>query len=689
MTKVDRIGIPRTAFCAAALLTACVQLPPGTSGSEPQVESELENVWAPYPMSSEAIAMAAYLRGRLLQVEGRMEEALEEYERVVAMDPRSASAQRALSQVWSGLGDPVRAREHAAAAVELDPTSVELRRELAFTLMATDRSGEASALLEALVAGGDESIDTRLSLLALYLDADEIDEAEKLGRGLVAKNPTEGTSYLALGSVYETEERWQEARKLYRDGVRRVPEDARLYDALARVAQALDRPDEEIELLEKRLEIDSEDPGALARLTELHLSRHDLAAAAKVVERVVTSAPTDLDARVQLGGLYYKLGRSEDAVRTLEPAVTSLSSSGRSPRLLAQARLILGVSYMMIRRLDDAIATFEALVAAPGDSKERFSMARAQLGVLYVRKGRIPEAIEMLSSVEQEPGLDAELLGQTRYFLALAYATGSKDRALAEELLGKVGPQAGTYVDAQLLLSTLLEQEGRFPDALAAVDRAIARRDDIDAQIRRAELMQSSGDPSGAVAWLERLIRKRPKDGFALYYQLGLLHKGSGEDTRAVTAMQQALALEGDNPAALNFIGYEWADQGVRLDEAEKMIRRAVAQRPDDAQIVDSLGWVLYKRGLAQRQAGQENEARESLEGAIVELEHAAALSTIPVIARHLGDAYRTVSRYDEALRSYRRALALGPNDAEQTQIRLEIEALEQRLAGSRSGEPD
>src|SRR5207247_1682915 len=78
---------------------------------------------------------------------------------------------------------------------------------------------------------------------------------------------------------------------------------------------------------------------------------------------------------------------------------------------------------------------------------------------------------------------------------------------------------------------------------------------------------------------------------------------------------------------ALNYLGYTYAEMGVRLDEAEKLIRRALEIEPDDGFYVDSLGWVYYQRGDYRR--------------AVEHLERAVELAgDDPTVAEHLGDAY-------------------------------------------------
>jgi len=99
----------------------------------------------------------------------------------------------------------------------------------------------------------------------------------------------------------------------------------------------------------------------------------------------------------------------------------------------------------------------------------------------------------------------------------------------------------------------------------------------------------------------------------------------------------------------LNYLGYSWVDQGLNLDEAFGMLRKAVQQRPRDGYIVDSLGWAYYR-------LGQYEEAVKLLERA-VELR-----ASDPVINDHLGDAYWRIGRKIEAGFQWNHARDLKPD---------------------------
>ena len=111
----------------------------------------------------------------------------------------------------------------------------------------------------------------------------------------------------------------------------------------------------------------------------------------------------------------------------------------------------------------------------------------------------------------------------------------------------------------------------------------------------------------------------------------------------------------------LNYLGYSWVDQGVHLDEAFKMLRRAVELQPEDGYIVDSLGWAHYK-------LGHYDEAVKLLERAI-ELKPGD-----PVINDHLGDAYWRAGRQLDAHFQWNHARDLNPEKEDLPKILSKID---------------
>ena len=283
--------------------------------------------------------------------------------------------------------------------------------------------------------------------------------------------------------------------------------------------------------------------------------------------------------------------------------------------------------------------------------------------------------------------------------LALIYAR------LALELAPK-------YVLAQLLVAEIAEAEQRLPEALT-VYRSIDRSSPFgwSAQLRAAEVLDQLDRTDEAVSELKRMAAERPDsaqalielgdisrgrnrfadavaayDGavarlepvegryWSLFYSRGIALERSSQWPRAEADFLRALELQKDQPLVLNYLGYSWIEKREHLDQALKMIERAVELRPNDGYIVDSLGWAHF-------QLGDYPQATQYLERAI------ELLPEDPTINDHLGDAYWRSGRLAEARYQWQRALQFQPEADEVKTIDAKLDkGLAAPTASSRGG---
>ena len=105
------------------------------------------------------------------------------------------------------------------------------------------------------------------------------------------------------------------------------------------------------------------------------------------------------------------------------------------------------------------------------------------------------------------------------------------------------------------------------------------------------------------------------------------------------------ISAQPENAAALNALGYTLADQTERYEEAEALIRQAYILQPNEASIVDSMGWIAYRLG--------------KMSEAIEFLQRAWNLENNPEIAAHLGEVLWLEGRKEEATEIWRKGRGL------------------------------
>ena len=224
----------------------------------------------------------------------------------------------------------------------------------------------------------------------------------------------------------------------------------------------------------------------------------------------------------------------------------------------------------------------------------------------------------------------------------------------------------------QLRIASALHELDRKEQAFDLLESLVAQEPDrVQALVQLGNLLRRDEDYARAESAYSRAIERLgppEREDWTLYYARGIAYERTKRWPEAEADFLQALDLEPEQPFVLNYLGYSWVDMGLHLDRARAMLDRAVALRPDDGFIVDSVGWAHYR-------LGEYGEAVDALERA-VELEPGD-----PVINDHLGDAYWRVGRQREARYQWQRALSLEPDDAL-------IETIEQKL-GSGLPPPD
>ena len=181
-----------------------------------------------------------------------------------------------------------------------------------------------------------------------------------------------------------------------------------------------------------------------------------------------------------------------------------------------------------------------------------------------------------------------------------------------------------------------------------------------------ASLYQKVDRNEDARKIFEKAITLFPDD-HQILFEYGIFLDKTGDQKGALATMQKVLELNPDDPYALNYIGYTWADKGIRLDQAEEYLKKAVQQLPKDGFVRDSLGWVYFKMN--------------KYDDAVRELEAASKLEPEdPTIAEHLGDADAARGDVEAAAENYQRAMKFYTEEEKRQKVREKLLALPQAL---------
>jgi Flp pilus assembly protein TadD len=157
-------------------------------------------------------------------------------------------------------------------------------------------------------------------------------------------------------------------------------------------------------------------------------------------------------------------------------------------------------------------------------------------------------------------------------------------------------------------------------------------------------VLRDRGQFDQAIQAFELLMNRASRDGSLVYEYAGLLER-AGRLADAERALRGVLAKDPQDANALNSLGYMLADHGQRLDEAVDLVQRALKIEPANPSFLDSLGWAYFHQGRFDLADEPLSQAAERL----------PASSTVN---EHLGDLRLKQERYADAAAAFERSLA-------------------------------
>ncbi len=505
-------------------------------------------------------------------------------------------------------GDPEGALGAFREALAADPDSATLRVETARLLAGRKRFGEALGLVEEGLARGRETGQLRLLETRLLEAVGRRAEAAKAAYRAAELGAGEEAHVLAVRFLVELD-RYDEALGAVGRWAEAHPASAEPHLTRGRLLEARGDRAGARQAVVRALDLDPNHRLGLRALAGFEDEAGNLATAEALYRRVIDANPHDVDARFRLGQVLLRQGRDEEALGALAEAERWGAGD-------PSVRFRLGMLLLQADRPEDAEAVFRAAFEAhQGDPRARYLLGVSQL------------------------------------------AQEKHEEALAT--LGAIPAGAPEYTDALVRRAIALTGLGRKAEARALLeDRIRGYPDDEEVLLALAGLLEDAGDYRAAVDLLEEYVARRPTDQARMYFTLGVLHDKLKDWARSAEYMKQSLERDPDDPHALNYLGYTYAEQGIQLEEAERLILRALELKPGDGFITDSLGWVYFKQGRFA-------EAVATLEKALV------AAPNDPVIWEHLGDARSRAGDREGARAAYERTLELAP-DGEAARRKLE-----------------
>jgi tetratricopeptide (TPR) repeat protein len=584
----------------------------------------------------------------------------------------------------------------------------------------------------------------------LYIQSGRLREAVTDAEAALKLNPDDTNSRRILGRIYSRligdvqrgqvrEEMVQKAIEQYEKISEKEPDDIEVLLTLGRLYKVAQKSPEAEKAFQKALDKDPDNEDALMGLALVYSDLGDVKKASLLMHRLAQKSP-NLRTLTALAGLYEQMKEYKLAAEALAKALELAGGNPEIKRALAQSLMFSDQEDEALKLLGELVAEDEndvqswLRIAQIERSKGRFAKARAAIDKA---KALAPDSIEIqyneVNILEAEGKGDEAISAMRQIVDSTAKPSYSESergsRALLLERLGLLERSHERYAESVVTFRKILEldpnlggrataqivdtlrQAKEFPKALEEAEAGIKKYpEERVLRVVRATLLADVGKGESAVADVKKLfdgksdretwltmahVHEKTKDYAAMaraldeaeklsdsqdekeavYFSRGAMFEKMKKFDESEAEFRKILRANPDNASVLNYLGYMLADRNVRLNEAYEMIRKALDLDPHNGAYLDSLGWVYFRLGKL-------DEAEDYLKRAL------ARASRDPTIHDHLGDVYLQQGKLKEAVAQWERSLqeweasALSEQDRnEMAKIRKKIEGGKVRLA--------
>jgi tetratricopeptide (TPR) repeat protein len=446
------------------------------------------------------------------------------------------------------------------------------------------------------------------------------------------------------------------------------PSSTRALQALAGMLVSVGRYDEALPRLKELLAgTPSDTASGFTQLTRTLAGAQDKLAALRLTQSLAADYPQLPEAHYAVARVAVSAGDDRtalEAVRTarqlrpdweaavlLEAQIVQKTSVDQASALLGdyvqkypparEARLAYARTLVAQKRYKEARGEFEKLMTAMPESTD---MAFA-VALLSIQLKDYDSAEKYLRNLLASPYRDKD---GVRIYLGQV-AEERKDFAGALKWYGQVG-EGEQYVQAQIRYAQVLAKQGKIDDARAHLQQAAAKSADQRVQLvlAEAQILRDANQPKAAFDLVGQALDRVPNNPDLLYDYAMLAEKIERPDILE-SSLRKLIEIRPEHAHAYNALGYSLADRNERLPEAQELIEKALKLAPDDSFIIDSMGWVLYRRG--------------KLKDSLTYLRRAYAGRPDPEIAAHLGEVLWALGEHSEAERVWGDARKESPDN--------------------------
>ncbi|MDJ0790208.1 MAG: tetratricopeptide repeat protein [Myxococcota bacterium] len=590
--------------------------------------------------------------------QGDRESAEKYYKEAVRVDPKAVSF-LALGGFYAEEREDEEAEAAYRRAVELSTEDEDLTRSysvLGSFQFRRERFDDAVATLEEGIEKADDSLELIYLLARMYREQGNIEKADELALLATQEKPDDPAPFLVLsayrgqvGDLRGALEAAEKAMEVTADGDPAA--ELRVAEIELEIGFKENEPDRVQRGREIAERILAEDPANAAAL----FVKAKLDIAEKRLDEAVTGMRAAIDLRPDWAKAHFLLGTALALTGERTAARTELARALEIDASILEARRLLVDVHAALGEHEYAVEEGRRyLTQKPEAAKTRIRVAQS-----LVILGRVDEALREVQSIPEE-NRDVEV----NYAIGRIHL-GRGENEEARAFLGAALEQRSGNADILRSLLDLDRREGRLEESVSRIEAAVAATpDDANLQQLKGQLSLMQGDGAAAETAFKRSIELDPNlvssyrqlaNFYAatgrtsetiqtyeeslkvrpnqpqIHHFLGVLYEYGGQPKKAIEHYETAIRYEPNLGEAKNNLAYMYAEKGENLDRALDLAQEAKALMPDNPNTADTLGWVLFRRGVPSAAIGYLKEAVAGIE---------AGDASKGLVRHHLAQAY-------------------------------------------------
>jgi putative PEP-CTERM system TPR-repeat lipoprotein len=510
---------------------------------------------------------------------GDAAETLKVFKNVNINDPQSLAV---VAQAHMSLGQADIATTYIAKAVERQPDAAGLRLGLAASLSRKGARDEAIEQLEEAMQLDPNLVTADVMLIQNLMREKEFDRALAAAQGLEKKQPQNALTFNLKGAVYVRKGDLVDARKAFEHALTLDTKSVAAAMNLAQLDLLENKPDAARQRFQTVLAASKAEARAMLGLAAVAAATGNETEYVGWLQKAAQAAPSGARPRLLLASHYLSKNNPR---RALDPAREAHKIEPHNPWALD----LLGSAQLGLGDRDNAVATFQQLARlAPKNPVVHYKIASAHAARqdAAATKDAVAKALALKPDyLDAEVLLASAELGAGRHAEALKVAQGIQKR--------HPDAAAGFVLEGDALLA-----QKKFAPAAKSYEKAFAIHESGVVAVRLHQAMSGSGRSKEADAKLVQWLESHPSDAGARLY-LAQSYAGARQYKQAIGMYQQVLKVNAAHLIALNDLA--WLYQQESDPRALSTAEQAYKLRPDNPQIMDTLGWILVEQGNTAR----------------------------------------------------------------------------------------